>query len=291
MLIFNSQLNQTQLREVQELTASCRETDGSSPPLYPHILEQKRANDSNLLFFEEDKLLGFLSVYFFYANACEVTVIIAPSHRRQGIAKRLLQTVMPLLLAKQMDTLLFATPTAVNERWLSQLGFSYHNSEYQMQRHSYEPILMTKQRLQIRKASEKDIFDLCTIDELCFPEEQDDMLTRFNSLLEENNYTILLAFYQGRAIGKAHIRWQTDSAILSDIAILPHSQGQGLGSELLSFCINHALSLGTTKLILDVETSNHNALNLYMRHDFKTINATDYWAISTDKLHALLEAQ
>ncbi|KTD33809.1 hypothetical protein Lnau_2101 [Legionella nautarum] len=291
MLIFNNQLDHNQLSEVHKLATLCREVDSSSPPLYPHILEQKRANDSNLLFFEESKLIGFLSVYFFYANACEVTVIIAPSHRRQGIAKRLLQTIMPLLLAKQMDTLLFATPTEVNKRWLSQLGFSYHNSEYQMQRHSYEPILITKQRLQIRKASEKDMLDLCTIDELCFPEEQDDMIARFNSLLEENNYTVLLAFYQGRAIGKAHIRWQSDNAILSDIAILPHSQGQGLGSELLSFCINHALSLGITKLILDVETSNHNALNLYMRHDFKTINATDYWAISTKKLHTLLEAQ
>lgn len=234
--------------------------------------------------------MGFLSVYFFYSNACEVSVIVAPSHRRQGIAKRLLQTVMPLLLAKQMDTLLFSSPAEINEQWLSPMGFIYHNSEYQMQRHSFEPILLTKHRLHVRKATEKDILDLCAIDELCFPEEQDDMLARFNSLLNENNYTILLAFYQEKSVGKAHIRWQTDSAILSDIAIHPHSQGQGLGSELLSYCINHALSLGTTNLILDVETSNQNALNLYIRHDFKTINATDYWAIATHQLHTLLEA-
>jgi len=289
MFIYNNQLNQEQLHAVNQLASLCREVDRSIPPLYPHILEQKRLNDSNVLYFQDGTLLGFLSVYFFYADACEVSVLVEPSHRRQGIAKQLLQTVMPLLIAKQMNTLIFSTPEAVNDGWLSELGFKYHHSEYQMQRQSYEPILITKQTLIVRKATEKDIPALCHIDEHCFPEEDEDMPARFNILLNENNYTILLASHQGKGVAKAHIRWQADgSAILSDIAVLPKHQRQGLGSELLSYCINHALSLGTTKLILDVETTNENALNLYTRHGFKTINATDFWSIPTENMRTFL---
>ncbi|KTD24278.1 MULTISPECIES: GNAT family N-acetyltransferase [Legionella] len=288
MFIYNNQLNPVQLDAVNQLASLCREVDGSTPPLYPHILEQKRLHDSNVLYFQDNTLVGFLSVYFFYADACEVSVIVAPSHRRQGIAKQLLRTIMPLLVAKQMNNLIFSTPEAVNDEWLSRFGFIYHHSEYQMQRQSFEPILITKQILTVRKATEKDIPLLCHIDELCFPEEEDNMPVRFNTLLEENNYTILLAFRQGRAVAKAHIRWQEDSAILSDIAVLPKYQRQGLGSELLSYCINHALSRGTTTLVLDVETSNQNALNLYTRHGFKTINATDFWTIATQALHSFL---
>ncbi len=291
MLIYNSQLDQTQLHAVNNLSKLCRAADGGSPPLYPHILEQTRNSDSNVLYFEQDTLIGFLSVFLFYTNACEVSVMVAPSHRRQRIATQLIQTVIPQLLAKQISTLIFSIPTGTNTDWLSRLNFTYRNSEYRMQRNSYEPILITKQALTIRKATTNDLPVLCTIDKLCFSieHEHDDMIARFNNLLNEINYTVLLALHNEKVVGKAHLRWETENAILSDLAIIPSCQRQGLGSELLANCINHALSRGTTKLVLDVETSNTNALNLYLRHDFKTINAIDYWAIDTDKLRTLLE--
>lgn len=288
MLICNNQLSDAQLNSVDNLAALCHTTDGDLPPLYRHLLVEKRATDNNVFYYEDDNLVGFLSVYFFYEDACEVSIIVDPAHRRQGIAKQMLQSIMPLLLTKQINTVIFSTPTKVNDQWLSKLGFHYQSSEYHMQRHSYEPILIASRELTIRPATAADIPELSVIDEACFEvAKQTDMAARFNSILNDNNYIILLAFHQGKAVGKAHIRWQTDDAILSDIAILPAYQGQGWGSELLAWCINNALTYGKTKLALDVETSNHNALNLYTRHGFKTKNANDYWTISIDKLRTL----
>ncbi|MBA3536624.1 MAG: GNAT family N-acetyltransferase [Tatlockia sp.] len=289
MLICNNQLNAGQIQALNNLAQACRTVDGDLPPLYIHILDQKRISDNNFFYFQDDKLIGFLSIYFFYTNACEVSVIVHPSQRRQGIAKRLIKAALPLLEAKQVETLLFSTPEVVNENWLLRLGFLYQNSEYHMERNSYEPILVKKQSLVIRKATEADIPALCSIDELCFPVEPENMPLRFISIMSDSDYTIMLALLNNKAVGKAHIRWQTDEAIFSDIAIIPHYQSQGLGSELLANCINDALLLGKTKLALDVETSNHSALNLYTRHDFKTVNAIDFWAISTGNLRLLLQ--
>ncbi|MBA2711191.1 MAG: GNAT family N-acetyltransferase [Tatlockia sp.] len=288
MLICNNQLSTDQLRALNDLAATCREVDRDLPPLYLHILDQKRLSDNNFLFYQDNLLIGFLSVYFFYTNACEISVIITPDKRRQGIAKQLIQAVLPLLESKQVDTLLFSTPEVVNENWLSALGFIYQNSEYHMERKSFEPILISKNNLVIRKATEADIPALCSIDEVCFPVEPENMPLRFISILNDNDYTIMIAFQNNKAVGKAHIRWQKDEAIFSDIAIIPQSQSQGLGSELLANCINDALLHGKTKLALDVETSNHSALNLYTRHDFKSVNAIDFWAISTEKLKNLM---
>lgn len=288
MLIYNNQLTNIQLHAVDILSASCRAVDGGIPTLYRHILEQKRVTENNILYYQNDNLVGFLSVYFFYTDACEISLMVAPTHRRQGIAKQLLQAIMPLLIAKQMNTLIFSTPTVVNEAWLSRLGLHYQSSEYQMQRNSYEPILITKHALTIRKATVEDISALCDIDALCFAKEHSNMPTRFTNLMDDSNYTLLLALHDDEAVGKAHLRWQTDSVILSDIAIIPRYQGQGWGSELLAYCINHVLTLGKTKLLLDVETSNHNALSLYTRHGFKLANASDYWTINIDKLRALV---
>lgn len=288
MLICNNQLNADQLVALNNLADTCRAVDKNLPPLYLHILEQKRLSDSNFLCFREGNLVGFLSVYFFYTNACEVSIIVHPKFRRQGLGKQLIQAAIPLLKSKEVATLLFSNPEVVNENWLSRLGFVYQNSEYHMERSSFEPILIKKQNLLIRKATEADIPALCSIDELCFPVEPENMPLRFINILNDGNYTIMLAFYNNEAVGKAHIRWQTDKVIFSDIAIKPHYQKKGLGSELLSYCINDALSRGNTTLALDVETSNHSALNLYTRHDFKTVNAIDFWAISPEKLESVL---
>src|ERR1700744_916642 len=102
MLTTNNQLDATQLSALEDLADLCKKADGDLPPMYYHILEQKRISNNNFLYFQKDKLIGFLSVYFFYTDACEVSLIVAPKHRRKGIAKKLLLEALPLVEGKQM---------------------------------------------------------------------------------------------------------------------------------------------------------------------------------------------
>ncbi|KTC86970.1 GNAT family N-acetyltransferase [Legionella brunensis] len=284
MIICNNQLDNNQLKAVHDLTMLCREQDGGTPTLYDHLLVQKRPTDNNVLYFQEGQLIGFLSVYFFYEDACEVSVLVAPAHRRQGIARQLLRNILPLLIAKDMKNLIFSNPATINETWLTKLGFTYRNSEYHMHRISYEPILIPTPKLSMRKAVLEDIPTLCAIDAACFAEPQENMTRRFDLLLNDSDYILLLALYKEIIVGKAHIHWQPKSAIFSDIAILPQHQRQGWGGEMLAHCINQALAFGKSMLTLDVETSNRNALNLYLRNGFKTVNVSDYWVIPLQKL-------
>jgi ribosomal protein S18 acetylase RimI-like enzyme len=290
MLVCNNQLSTTQLSALGKLARLCAAVDKDLPPLYKHILRQKRVSDNNFFYYKDKELIGFLSVFFFYADACEISLMIAPKFRRQGKARRMLKAALPLIQTKGIGTLLFSNPAATNDAWLTPLGFSYKNSEYHMERHSVQPILITKQALAVRQATEADIPILCAIDELCFPVEPDNMYLRLMNLLSDKSYTIRLAFYDSKPVGKAHVRWQGQEAIFSDIAITPQYQRKGLGSELLAHCINHALAQGKNKLALDVETSNQGALNLYKRYDFNTVNAIDFWAIRTEKLNSLLQS-
>jgi ribosomal protein S18 acetylase RimI-like enzyme len=290
MLICNNQLNDTQLQALDVLSALCKAEDGNLPALYTHILKQQRTTDSNILYFQQDNLVGFLSVYFFYRDACEVTIMVAPEYRRQGIAKRLLKNIFPLVVSREMKNLIFSTAAEINGNWLSQLGFLYHHSEYHMQRASYEPILIPKHELTIRKATEADIPDLCAIDELCFNSDHNNMAFHLTNLLNDDCYTLFIALHNEKAVGKAQLRWQKESTVLSDLAIIPDYQRRGWGSALLTYCINYTLTLGETIIALDVETSNQSALNIYLRHGFKTVNANDYWAMDINKLLTLFKS-
>lgn len=288
MIAKNHQLTPQQLHDLVQLTESCQIFDKGAPTIYYNLLQKRRSHPVNLLAYEKDKLIGFLSVYFFYDDACEISLLVAPNRRRQGIAKNLLKTLLPLLELNNFVKVIFSSPSSFDHNWFPQKNLSYFQSEYHMKRSVYEPIFLPNQRLKIRHAHAADIDQLCNIDEACFNTNKLLMSERFYELLNDNNYTLLIAEFENKLIGKAHIHWEENQAVLSDIAILPSYQKKGLGGELLGACINEALSLGQNTIELDVETKNKHALNLYNKYGFQTIKTIDFWSILTKKLRAIL---
>ena len=256
--------------------------------MFTHILSQHRAFPASFLYYEQQALIGFLSAYFFYDDAVEVSLLVHPLYRKQGIAKQLLQAIIPLVQFHNYTKLIFSTPTNLNNKWLLGYGYVYSHSEYYMERTELTPILDTNRNLTFKSATAEDIDTLCTLDELCFPQKHGDLPHRFEHLLDSREYELFVAFHHETPIGKAHIRWENEGATLSDIAITPQQQGKGFGTALIAHCINQALSEGKPAINLDVETHNKRALNLYTRLGFAVHNACDYWVIETDKLTSLI---
>lgn len=284
MITNTNQLNDLQLKELGALLDLCKKKDESVPNVYTHILSQTRTLPASLLYYENKQLVGFLSVYFFYEEAVEVALIVHPSWREQGIAKRLISEIIPLVESQEFQKLIFSSPSHLNDQWLLTKGFHYLHSEYYMERDDLNPLLITDHALTFRKANMNDIPVLSAIDKACFPKHHVDSVERFQHIIEGREYQILIAIQNNKPIGKAHLRWQDKGATLSDIAILPTYQGKGLGTALITHCINLALIEGKPHLNLDVETHNLKALNLYSRLGFLIQNACDYWEINTEQL-------
>ncbi len=284
MITSTNQLNDLQLKQLETLLNLCRKKDESVPNVYTHILAQQRTLPASLLYYEDQQLIGFLSVYFFYETAVEVAVLVDPAKRRQGIAKQLIAEIIPLVEYHEFQQLIFSGPAHLNDQWLLSKGFKYLHSEYYMERDELNPLLINNNTLTFREATMNDIPILSAIDKACFPKHHVESIERFQHLIEGREYQILIATENNKPIGKAHIRWQDQGATLSDIAILPTHQGKGLGTTLITHCINLALLEGKPRLNLDVETHNLKALNLYSRLGFLIQNACDYWEINIKSL-------
>lgn len=279
MLNHTNQLNDRQLKDLERLTTVCKKKDGSVPNLYTHILAQPRALPASRLHYEDGQMMGFLSVYFFYDDAVEIGLLVHPLVRRRGIAKQLIQSIMPLVQTHHFHHLIFSSPSHLNDHWLPQKGLTFLHSEYYMVRDDLNPLLDAPLSLIYRQATAKDIPVLLQIDEACFTKKESKPVDRFEQMLGDRQYLIILVFRDNQPIGKAHFRWEDKGATLSDIAILPVLQGKGLGTALIRYCINYALSEGKSHLSLDVETHNQRALNLYTKLGFRIENACDYWTI------------
>lgn len=277
-MICTNQLHSHQIRSITALSKACQEIDGQFIPYYPHILSKPRASSCNILYYQGEQLVGFLSPFFFYDAACEIAIMVAPAYRRQGVARALIAEIKPLLQTEKIKTAIFSASHP--QAWLADKGFQYKNSEYQMRLPLQQAIPIENTTCQFRFANTTDLANIFMLDEVCFGKKQYSSAHHLMSFLNHPNNCIIIAESAGRVIGKAHI---ADKRI-SDIAVLPELQGQGLGRAMLIFCVNHALTKKLAYLELDVETANKRAINLYTRLGFKVTNVCDFWSKLTDLL-------
>ena len=282
-MVSQHQLSSDELSQLDVLMAQCGEQDKNMLPVYPNLLVNYRAHASNVLCYCQQSLVGFLSAYFFYEDACEIALMVAPQYRHKGLARSLLAKIWPLLDSMQMKKIYFSLPAGNDHNWLAAYGGEYRNSEYQMLRNTDKPVVMPQRVLDVRPVTHADLPILCTLDASCFavPTPQSEFL--FARLIEDPDYSLLLAAQSGVPVGKAHINWKSDEARLTDIAIMPRMQGKGLGRELMAYCIYKVLAQHIHDIHLDVETMNIRALSLYEHLEFKVVNAYDYWILPMSK--------
>lgn len=284
MLIKTPQINSKQLKELEKLIEECRRHDANVIPVYPHIICRTRPLPFNSLFYHNQTLIGFLSLFFFYEDACEVSLMVSPAYRGQGIAQQMLAEMLPHVQAFPVNYLIFSSIHRTNSSWLKAKGLQYQYSEYEMQRIQTQLVDVSTAKLSVRLANEHDLSYLCEIDSACFASPEAHMSERFQRLLADPAYQVLIACLDDQAIGKAHLHWQSNVVHLSDIGVLPCQQGQGYGRELIGQCINYAVKMGGSSLSLDVETGNQNAIKLYKDLGFVVQNICDYWRIPIKQL-------
>lgn len=271
-----------QLEDLEALMARCKAKDQNTVPIYKHLIDKFHTLPCNILYYDNDLLIGYLRTYFFYTNACEVAVMVDPDFRRRGIARAMLNEIIPILQIEQIKNLYFSTPKGLNQDWLEELKFTFHGSERQMQYNPQKPISVTFKPAAIRLASQKDIPVLIEIDDLCFPNKKPDAEEVFRNLLTSSNCSIFVLTQDNKIVGKAHVFKESDRARITDIGVLPEYRGRGLASTLIKYCINHALINNKSKIVLDVELTNESALKLYDGLGFEITNAHDYWCTPKD---------
>lgn len=284
MLSLTHQLSEQQLQELDALCYRCKQADNHTLPVYQHLLHQHRQRLSNALYYQDNQLVGFLSIYFFYETACEMTIMVDPAVRRQGIGRELLIGMQPLLQTPDAAELVVSVPHGLNKPWLQQMGCTPLHTECHMQRTSTTRVIHHRADLTLRLARPDDYRVLYRIDQSCFNTNDNCIALHFMKLLQDPHYLIILAEQEGVAVGKAQIRWENQGAYFSDIAVIPTAQHQGIGTALLAHAINYALDRNKTNLRLDVETRNQYALTLYTNVGFILDNRVDYWTITTKKL-------
>ena len=135
--------------------------------------------------------------------------------------------------------------------------------------------------MQLRKATIEDIPDLCKLLNYLFEQEeefkpntetQSEGLRRIIS--QSDVGVIVIATDSDKIIGMVNLLYTVSTAlggrvaILEDMVVSPKARGKGVGSKLMSYCLEFAKQKSCMRITLLTDYDNDGAHRFYQQHGF-----------------------
>lgn len=271
-------LSSRALLAIADLERRVLEADGGRLKLEWGALH-RRSGDSveDLLWWEEDRLLGFLGLYG-YGSTLELAGMVAPDARRRGIATALLDAAVPLYPARECRQVLLIVPRpSVAGRRLAELrGGVLEHSEHALTLAGAPTGGQRDPALGLRVASSADVPFLARVLEAGFgwpaPDELPDRL-------DSPGHRTLVIELHDSAVGTLRVNRDGDEAGIYGFVVDPPWQGRGIGRDALRRACEELRADGVSRIGLEVAVDNDRALGLYTSIGFEPVITEDYFAL------------
>jgi ribosomal protein S18 acetylase RimI-like enzyme len=277
-------LSTQQVSQVRALAGVCEARDGYSMEArldYGTLETQCEVPSSDVLWYENGQLVGFAGMYGYGdPSKVEATILVHPDFRRRGIGRHMARVVVRECQKRGVRRLLLVVPQESREgpEFARVTGTRHSHSEYTMDLDmtripSFETM---PDPVELRPAGAEDVPVMAAIVASAFAEpvqEEEQALVR---LMKDPTRTTYLAAQDGRPVGVIQSAVSEGRTFIVHFAVRPDMQGRGIGRQMLMAIVRGLLNSGGKWITIEVETENQNALSLYRRCGFVTINATDY---------------
>jgi len=277
------------LEPLFEMMHRCEKFDGYPAKFYWNLIESRRYDPQALdfLYFASDASenpVGLLSAYYFQ-DGLEITAMIDPDFRRQGIFSQLIRKVFELLQLYQITSyclICHAKATSFNAKCIAR-GAKLDHSEIEMRApasFAYFP----KQVVMLQRATLVDMPILVKLHQACFPGTLSNIENRLTLMLKEHHrQTWIAKNLAGKPVGKLHVREDTNAVFLHDLGIIPEFQQQGYASSLIHYWYQQYLFPPNKPLLIDVLSDNQAAIRLYTAIGFTVKNQYNFWQFNVPK--------
>ncbi|WP_068791766.1 GNAT family N-acetyltransferase [Brevibacillus laterosporus] len=282
-------LTEAELIQIKELLQVCNTHDNIQIKLNLDMLTCRPTDQIQDFYFAIDnRIIGYLALYIFNTQEVEISGMVDPAYRRNGIFSSLLRQAYPEIERRQLPKLIFMSQEKSDsgKAFLESLGSTYSFSEYWMELEA-PPTELIAPSLSLREATQEDLPLLVQIDMEAFGATKEDATRYASTGVEEPDRHLIMAFHNSEFIGKISYQRIENMDFIYGFAVMPAQQGKGFGREILTRLVNDLLQKQSPSIVLEVETKNKSALTLYNRCGFKEVTANDYYILATSQLGSL----
>ncbi|MBV9945002.1 MAG: GNAT family N-acetyltransferase [Solirubrobacterales bacterium] len=265
------------LQAIAELERRVIDADGGRLKLEWGALRSRTGDRvEDLLWWEDDRLLGFLGLYSF-GSALELAGMVDPGARRRGIGTALLDAAVPIWHERGAEQVLLIVPrsSAAGQRLARRRGAALDHSEHALVLSRRPTGGEPKDSLSLRQAGITDVPVVVRLLELGFGEPAGDVADRLASRRDRT----LVVELSGSPVGTLRVTRHGNDAGIYAFVIDPAWQGRGIGRDALRRVCQQSLDEGAGQIHLEVAVENDRALRLYTSIGFIPVATEDYYAL------------
>lgn len=253
---------------------------------------------NEFMFFDEQRLVGYLGISEFGGpgSPLEVTGMVHPEYRRQGIFTRLYEMAIAEWKRRNSGCMLLLCDRASvsGQKYIAKIGAVYKQSEYEMylrQDHG-DPQHELLSGLSFRKSTNADAREIARQNAIYFGDDaydaEDESAHNGGLSLpeaeEQRGMHIYLAELDGQSIGKFHLQMTAEAGGIFGLGVLPEHRGQGFGRAILLQAIQKLKEADMKEIFLQVAAENAKALQLYKSCGFQETSTMDYYEVSGNQI-------
>jgi ribosomal protein S18 acetylase RimI-like enzyme len=271
-------LTEPALTEIAKLEQRVVEADGGRLKLEWGVLRSRDADQQrDLLWWDGDRLMGFLGLYSFGAGQVELAGMVDPQARRRGIGAALLTRGTELCRELELGRALLIVPrqSEAGQALARSVGATLDHSEYALALEDEPTPGEDVHELRLRAATVADLLDMTRLMTTAFAWEPPDLQDRLRADLAS---TVVIE-RDARTVGSLRLNRHGEVAGVYGFAVEPELQGQGIGRQALRSACRQARADGVRRVELEVAVENDHALGLYTSLGFQPVTTEDYFIL------------
>ena len=270
MIRATNQLTEKERKAAKALIASCQAYDQTfREPYLSNMLNFDPNMPAFFLCYQEGELLGLLTVYADDEDV-EVSILVDPSHRRQGVGRAMYRSFEKDMVAYPIRSLTFQTERVFLDRHpdlASHWGVvEDEETETWLGRDKTPYALDSRSDVKVLLAEPSYLDEIAQLHHQAFsdPEETLDVSRRYiTEALKDSDGLLYILLKETQVIGVCTVDLSGNSNYLYGLAIAEAYRGQGYGSYLAKSVVNQLIAQNDKAFQIAVEDSNIGAKRLY----------------------------
>ena len=275
MIQARNKLSQEELSESKKLINCCQAYDGTyRDPYLSNMLNFDPNMPAFFLYYEKGELVGLLTVYADDQDV-EVTILVHPDHRRQGIARALYRSFEKETASYPIESVTFQTERVFLERHLDFVNnwglVEDEETETWLGKDRRPYPLATVSNLDVLLADRSYQNQISQLKFQVFSEEHEskEVVDRYVAkALKDPESRLYILLKNGQVIGTCTVDLSTNTNYLYGLAISEPERGKGYGSYLAKSLVNQLIEQNDKEFQIAVEDSNVGAKRLYEKIGF-----------------------
>ncbi|MGL5085787.1 MAG: GNAT family N-acetyltransferase [Clostridium sp.] len=274
--------NKDLVKEIKKLQTVCRKHDELEGGVFLDSSMNFNSDMNNIYaYYKDNKLVSYISLFAPTKNEAEVSAYTLPKYRKKGCFKELISKVITEVKKYEISELLFVCePQSVDGvEVVKNIEGNYEFSEYLLGYNceSEKAKLEINIELVLNKCVEEDLEKLIELNKEIFSEDYETSKSMVIKAFESEIREQYVASLNGKFIGVVSTNIDHGECSIFGLGLLAEHRGIGYGKAMVKLLLNKLKEDNIEDIIIEVDSKNEVAYNLYLGCGFEAEMTFDYY--------------